>query len=79
MPYLVSDCDWRDISLSTSFEVHTSPYVDFKAIQTKCFELSGNVRDKAGVAFGLLLQGLDGLQESEEAKAQIAALQLSGP
>lgn len=52
--------------------------VDFKAIQRQCCQFKLSAADKFGDGFGVALQGLHALQESGEARAQIAALEVSG-
>lgn len=48
-----------------------SPHVYFSANQGKCRELDFTIPNKAGHVFRLMLQCLDALQGSAEAKAQL--------
>lgn len=64
-----------EILFPKDVNVHTSLRVDFAPYQSRCHELSIQVPDKAGDAFGLKLQALDELQRADDSKTPITALE----
>lgn len=55
--------------------MRTTLSVDFKAIQTRCYQLNLAALNKADDVFRLVLQGLDALHESGEGNARVRALE----